>query len=192
MADTASNILQSASRLFATEGYGAASLSAVAEAAGTSKQVLLHHYGSKERLYLSVLREVGVKLAATVAKAQVEATGPASQLEQVLMSLLSPQNDELVRLTLRALLAIQSSDAQAVHWPLQPFLESLRALALAASKKESVPDDERGFAAVYGLLGGVSYLLISRNALTGMYGERRADQIEQGFRQDIRARIAGL
>jgi hypothetical protein len=75
---------------------------------------------------------------------------------------------------------------------LQPFLESLRALALAASKKESVPDDERAFAAVYGLLGGVSYLLISRNALAGMYGERRADQIEQGFRQDIRARIAGL
>ena len=136
MADTASKILQSASRLFATEGYVAASLSAVAEAAGTSKQVLLHHYGSKERLYLSVLREVGVKLAATVAKAQVEATGPASQLEQVLMSLLSPQNDELVRLTLRALLAIQSSDAQSVHWPLQPFLESLRTLALAASKKE--------------------------------------------------------
>lgn len=53
----AAAILRSATRLFADRGYDAVPLSAIAEAAGVSKGNIFHHFGSKELLYVAVIRE---------------------------------------------------------------------------------------------------------------------------------------
>ncbi|MGH8507361.1 MAG: TetR/AcrR family transcriptional regulator [Gammaproteobacteria bacterium] len=52
----ARNILHAAERLFATQGFDAVSIQAIAEAAGVCKANIFHHFGSKEGLYLAVLR----------------------------------------------------------------------------------------------------------------------------------------
>jgi TetR/AcrR family transcriptional regulator len=50
-------ILAAARELFARLGYDAVSMSMIASEAGVSKANLYHHYGSKEDLYFSVLRD---------------------------------------------------------------------------------------------------------------------------------------
>jgi len=49
-------ILAAARDLFAEAGYDAVSMQAIAGRAGTSKANLFHHFGSKESLYLAVMR----------------------------------------------------------------------------------------------------------------------------------------
>lgn len=48
-------ILEEAERLFAARGYDAVSIQDIADAAGVSKANVFHHFGSKEKLYFSVL-----------------------------------------------------------------------------------------------------------------------------------------
>lgn len=50
-------ILSAATDLFAESGFDAVSISAIAQHAGTSKGNVFHHFGSKEALYLAVMRD---------------------------------------------------------------------------------------------------------------------------------------
>lgn len=50
-------ILEAARELFAAEGYDAVSMNAIAAQAGVSKGNLFHHFGSKEELHVSVMRD---------------------------------------------------------------------------------------------------------------------------------------
>lgn len=50
------DILAAATDLFAESGYDAVSIQAIARRAGTSKANVFHHFGSKELLYLEVMR----------------------------------------------------------------------------------------------------------------------------------------
>ena len=55
--DAREKILQTASRLFATHGYGSTSLSTVAKDASVSKALIFWHFESKEHLYEAVLAQ---------------------------------------------------------------------------------------------------------------------------------------
>jgi len=50
-------ILRAAARLYATRGYEGTSVREVAEAAGVTKPLVHYHFGSKEQLFASLLRE---------------------------------------------------------------------------------------------------------------------------------------
>jgi len=51
-------ILETAIRLFARDGFAGVSMSEIARLAGVSKANIFHHFGSKQRLYLAVLKAV--------------------------------------------------------------------------------------------------------------------------------------
>ncbi len=53
--DSAEQIREAATHLFATRGYDGASLQAIAERVGVTKQTLLYHYPSKDELRRAVL-----------------------------------------------------------------------------------------------------------------------------------------
>lgn len=50
-------ILRSATDLFAESGFDAVSMNSIAVRAGTSKANVFHHFGSKDALYLAVMRD---------------------------------------------------------------------------------------------------------------------------------------
>jgi AcrR family transcriptional regulator len=68
-------ILDAAEREFAERGYEGASMDAVAAGAGISKPLVYAYFGSKEGLYLSLVKRAGDNFRATVAA--VTASGPA-------------------------------------------------------------------------------------------------------------------
>jgi TetR/AcrR family transcriptional regulator len=54
---TRGNLLDSAYREFSTLGFHGASIGSICDGAGVSKQILFHHFGSKEKIYLAVLEK---------------------------------------------------------------------------------------------------------------------------------------
>ena len=74
-------LLDTALRVFAREGYHAASMNDVAEAAGVTKPVLYQHFESKRELYLELLSAVGGRLEGAIAAATDDAGGPRQQVE---------------------------------------------------------------------------------------------------------------
>lgn len=71
--DSVQSILNAAEELFALKGYRAASLNEVAKLAGMSKANIFHHFGSKQELYLAVLREVCVRSSRVLQSTQSSA-----------------------------------------------------------------------------------------------------------------------
>lgn len=59
-------ILAAAIDLFGEAGFDAVSISAIAQRAGTSKANVFHHFGSKEALYLEVMRDACGRFAEAV------------------------------------------------------------------------------------------------------------------------------
>lgn len=80
-AERRQQLLEVALTVFGRGGFQRTSMNELAEAAGVTKPVLYQHFGSKRELYLEVLREVGGRLVADVAKAITAAGGPRQQVE---------------------------------------------------------------------------------------------------------------
>jgi AcrR family transcriptional regulator len=74
-------LLDVALAAFGRDGFHLTSMNELAEAAGVTKPVLYQHFGSKRELYLEVLRDVGGRMVASVAKAIAAAEGPRQQVE---------------------------------------------------------------------------------------------------------------
>ena len=74
-------LIETAIGVFAEQGYHAASMNDVAEAAGVTKPVLYQHFSSKRDLFVELLTEIGNQLRDTIAKATAEASGPREQIE---------------------------------------------------------------------------------------------------------------
>lgn len=67
--DVRERILQEATRLFARKGYGSTSVRELVEAAGVTKPTLYYWFGSKEALFLEVIRTHVDELDSLVAEA---------------------------------------------------------------------------------------------------------------------------
>lgn len=189
LSDPRADYIAIASRQFADHGFHGASLAALAQEAGVTKQALLHFFGTKERLYGEVLSALATRLCA-----QIDATATANSaahLEAYFASMaeavVSDSHD--ARLVIRALL---DSDAKARHWPLRPYLDRLIALVKALPGQSDVPD-EVALAKAYQFIGAVQYCAISLPTVEGIYGPAaRAALAEhmRGFVHDAMGRLS--
>ena len=75
------------------------------------------------------------------------------------------------------------------EWPLRRFLDELTAMgrAIPAWKEKT---DAEVFAALYQLIGAVSYFAISETTLTGMYGRRWTVAIRRAFTGELATLLA--
>lgn len=61
-AETREAVLRAARQLFASQGYAAATVAAIAEAAGVTKGALFHHFENKEELFLQIWRDLQMEM----------------------------------------------------------------------------------------------------------------------------------
>jgi AcrR family transcriptional regulator len=73
-------LLSGATELFASKGYAAATVREIVERAGVTKPVLYYYFGSKEGIYLDLMREPFSKFAALVEEALLPAGSARERL----------------------------------------------------------------------------------------------------------------
>lgn len=103
--DGAQAILRSAMELFAERGFDAVPLSAIAERAGVCKANIFHHYGSKDGLYVAVMRQASDHTARLLAEVTQGAGTFAERIHHFARAhlLYLVQNQCVARLILREL-----------------------------------------------------------------------------------------
>ncbi|MGI9578639.1 MAG: TetR/AcrR family transcriptional regulator [Microthrixaceae bacterium] len=80
-AERRAQLIETATAVFAQQGFYSTSMNDVADAAGVTKPVLYQHFSSKRDLYVELLTEIGNQLRETIAKATADADGPRQQIE---------------------------------------------------------------------------------------------------------------
>jgi AcrR family transcriptional regulator len=178
--DTRDELVSAALRHFAERGFYGASIAGIAEDLGVTKQALLHHFGTKERLYGEVLQRIAAGLDATRSLAMAGGGSPARKLEALLLALLADTGGDEGRLLMRELLDNRQRAERADRWYLRAFLEALTAALREVPGWQGATDGE-AFAALYQLLGAVTYYAVSGPTLARILGKRGFAEVRAAF-----------
>jgi AcrR family transcriptional regulator len=179
--------LRAARRLFAERGFYGASIASIAAELGLTKQALIHHFGTKERLYGEVLAQMARRLSGAVERARSSETAPERQLEALFLRLYANAVDhpEDTQLIMRELLDNRPRAEQAQSWHLKDFLGSMAAMVRKASTARALSETE-ALARVYLALGAFNFFVISEPTLTQMYGAAGFSALKDEFPVEIR------
>lgn len=193
---TREKFIEAATDVFAEKGFHGASIAAIAAALGLTKQALLHHFGSKEKLYGEVLARISGNIMRDMDQVQARRDGSGdglaagALLEAFLMDfhrIASSQGRE-IGLLIRELLDNEQRAEKATNWYLKPFLEALTDLALAQPGWQGRTRGE-ALAAVYQMLGVINYFAISKPTLSNMFGPDIYADTEEHFARRLRPMI---
>ncbi len=187
--DARLRFIEAATRQFADKGFYGASISSIAGELGLSKQAVLHHFGTKEKLYGEVLQQISDRLLSRVIQSTAGA-GFETQLEHLLMSLYDDgvEYGQDMQLLMRELLDNRRRSEHASSWYLTPFLDALTALVRRTPGWEEASDAE-ALAAIYQLLGAIAYFTISQPTLVRMFGKQKYGRLAAVFPIRLRALI---
>ncbi len=193
---TREQFIQAAQRLFAERGFYGVSIAAVADELGLTKQALLHHFGSKEKLYAEVLQHISGALLTRTREIVAQATEPAARLEELVLAQYREQmsDQHAARLIMRELLDNEQRAARAGNWYLKPYLDLLVDTLLQIDALRGI-GAERALAVIYQFLGAAHYFAVSQPTLRRMYGAgpfaATRDAYEEELRALIRIRLSG-
>jgi len=186
---TRSDLLSTARALFSERGFDGVSIAQIAAELGVTKQALLHHFGSKEKLYGEVLKGISDEFAAE--RAALADTDDATEALIAYLLAMLPSNEaqtERARLLMRELLDNQRRAESAKSWYLSDFLDGLINQVLALPGWEDATPME-ALALAYQLLGAINYYAVSGPTLTAIFGSSEAKHLERAFRPQLEALI---
>ncbi|MBE1283724.1 MAG: TetR family transcriptional regulator [Rhodobacteraceae bacterium] len=180
------DFVQAAAALIADRGFHGTSIAAVADQLGVTKQALLHHFGSKERLYGEVLAGISDRMMAVLVEGQEERMSPEARLETFFAiyceQALADSTD--VRIIVRELMDNKQRAEQAGKWYLKPFLQELAAMVQDTGRWREASRNEAMLVA-YQMLGAVSYFAISDPTLARMFGQDAHDDMARRFPDQV-------
>ncbi|MEM9533732.1 MAG: TetR/AcrR family transcriptional regulator [Pseudomonadota bacterium] len=185
---TRDRFIHAASSLFAEKGFYGASMDQIAREVGLTKQALIHHFGSKEKLYGAVLQGISERLLAQLEKQPEGAASFAVAVERLYQTTLKNPGD--TRLLMRELLDNRARAAKAGTWYLRPFLDGL------AERLRQQPGWEKAKARdiaahVYQILGAINFFAVSTVTLEQMYSAAHVKAMREAFPAQLR-QLAGL
>jgi len=188
--DSRSRFIKVARRHFAKTGFDGTSIAAIADDVGLTKQALLHHFGSKEKLYGEVLQQIAASVTQELNELAATKKDPYEALETLLVERIAGQleESESTRILIRELLDNKDRAQTARTWYLKPYLDGLIAL-VQANPATAHLSDAQALVAVYQLIGAVNYLVISEPTLSRMYGKRRFDEMKRAYTDGLRALV---
>ncbi|MEM9290528.1 MAG: TetR/AcrR family transcriptional regulator [Acidobacteriota bacterium] len=183
-------LLDSATRHFAEEGFYGASISGIAGDVGITKQALIHHFGTKEKLYGEVLQQLSDRLLSQITLMNVGSEGPEAALESLLLMLYedSVARGAETRLVVRELLDNKRRAEQASSWYLKPVLDAMIDLTRRLPGWREAGNAD-ALALVYQLLGAIYFFAISEPTLTQMFGKREHRRLKAAYPSQLRTLI---
>lgn len=191
-ASTRDRMIEKARALFAERGFYGVSIAQIAAELGLTKQALLHHFSTKERLYGLVLEQIAGALADL--KAELEpGADPARRLQDWFVAMISdtPLRIERSRLLMREILDNQVRAERAGSWYLKPFLDELVAM-LRDVPGWSGATDAHLRATVVQLLGAVNYHAVSGPTFCGIFGTEAAQAMNDIFAGQLRHMVQAV
>ncbi len=189
---TRPDLLQAALTLFAEKGFYGASIAEISRELGLTKQALLHHFGTKEKLYGEVLKLINDQMLDRIEALQTQQSAPEHHLEETLMALYEPGAEASTgaRVVVRELLDNVSRAEQARSWYLKPFLKKLIDMARQVPGHGTRTDGEL-LAVVYQLLGAINYFSLSQPTLQQIFGKKTLTETKAAFPNELRKLIRG-
>jgi len=183
---TRDQFLEAATQLFAERGFYGVSLANIADQLGLTKQALIHHFGTKEKLYGHVLAQISDRFLGAVHTAQQAPLNPEQRVHAFFAGFYahSMDNPEDTRLILRELLDNRQRAEQASVWYLKPFLQTLIRMVQATARHRH-SSDAQALAVAYQALGAICFFVISETTLTRMFGEKTFDEVLNAFPPEL-------
>jgi AcrR family transcriptional regulator len=178
--ETRDRFITAALRLFAEKGFYGASMDQIARDLGLTKQALIHHFGTKEKLYGAVLTRISERLLEAI---EGEHRAFPDVLAEIYAHTLA--HSEETQLLMRELLDNRRRADQAGAWYLRPFLDGLRA-ALKRSPAWADASTAQASAHVYQLLGAITYFAVSVPTLSNMYSRDHVETMKAAFPARLR------
>ncbi|GKX33416.1 MAG: hypothetical protein MnENMB40S_10340 [Rhizobiaceae bacterium MnEN-MB40S] len=188
--NTREQLLESARRCFAAKGFYGASIADIADELDLTKQALLHHFGSKEKLYGEILKGIAESIISDIIRTRADVTDPLAQLEALMTGILKRQlaHSDEAQILMRELLDNRARAEQAGNWYLKPFLDSLVSIVRTIPLEEDLTE-ARALALVYQFLGSINYFVVSEPTLTQMFGKEMHAAMRQDYPEQLRLLI---
>ena len=190
---TREKFLVTAKRMFAARGFYGTSIANISEDVGMTKQALLHHFGSKEKLYAEIMQEIGHRSMSILATAQAQDSTAEAKFKTALLDLYDmeakyPQDTQIM---FRELLDVERRASDIHNWYFKPFLEAL-VLMLKQVKAPEKLSHKQALAAVYPILGSINYLIASKFVLQQMYGPRTYKHMQSQYQAQLNEQLDRL
>ena len=182
--DTRERLLDQAEALFAERGFYGVSIAAIANELGLTKQALLHHFGSKEKLYGEVLKRISARFETL--RERVSDPDPIRGLKAYFLALLRKDHlgSHATTVLMRELLDNKRRADTAGTWYLKGFLENLIAQVKDVPLWQDASDAEI-LAFVYQILGAINYFGISQPTLTGIFGPELYRRLDANYPEQL-------
>ena len=184
--DTRELFLDTAEALFADRGFYGVSIAAIADELGLTKQALLHHFKSKEKLYGEVLARISTRFEAISNEIETDFMDPIDRLTAFFSLLRSARIGPAhqTRLLMRELLDNRQRADTAETWYLKPFLKNLTEMVLEVPNWSNASESE-ALALVYQWLGAINYFAVSEPTLSGIYGKKRYKELADAYSRQL-------
>ncbi|MEO1035925.1 MAG: TetR/AcrR family transcriptional regulator [Pseudomonadota bacterium] len=191
MTETRERFVDVATKAFAERGFYGTSIAAIAEALPFTKQALLHHFGSKEKLYAEVLRRISDRLMVELEMVIERYADPRERFEETFLDFYrsSIAHHDDAQLLMRELLDNRRRAETARTWYLKRFLDTLVDM-LVAVPGTNVRSRNTALCVVYQLLGAINYFTVSEATLTQMFGKKEFSTMRKGYERELRTLIA--
>ena len=191
MTDTRERFLDAAANAFAERGFYGTSIAAIADALPFTKQALLHHFGSKEKLYAEVLKRISDRLMGELDDVQSRYDDPRERLEETFIAFYrtSLEHRDDTQLLMRELLDNKRRAEVARTWYLKPFLESLADMVVTVPET-AIRSKQAALAVAYQFIGAIVYFVVSEPTLAQMFGRAAYSKLRVEYERELRALIA--
>ncbi len=191
MSDTRERFIDAATTSFAERGFYGTSIAAISDALPYTKQALLHHFGSKEKLYAEVLKRISDRLRGELEEIGERYTEPRERLEETFVEFYrtSIERPDASQLLMRELLDNKRRAETSRTWYLKPFLEALTDMVIA-DRSANIRSRHTALSVVYQFLGAINYFVVSEPTLSQMFGKKDFAKLRAGYEDELRTLIA--
>ncbi|HRO60149.1 MAG TPA: TetR/AcrR family transcriptional regulator [Burkholderiaceae bacterium] len=191
VSETRERLIDAASTLFASNGFAGTSLREISEGLGVSGPALLHHFGSKSRLYAEVLDRIVASMKPYLPPEHqvADREGAVAMVGAYLdWTLRYPQYSQLI---MRELMENRERVDKAKNLSMKPVMDAMISYLERGQQQGKLPDfDAQVFAFFY--TGAVAHFVSAAPTVRRILDSKSDDEILRRFRRTLLDSIGAM